>query len=36
MAFEEWLRLIHVLGATVLLGTGAGIAFFIGHGTPNQ
>jgi uncharacterized membrane protein len=29
MAFEEWLRLIHVLGATVLLGTGAGIAFFM-------
>ncbi|WP_029620246.1 DUF2269 family protein [Pseudorhizobium marinum] len=29
MAFGEWLRLIHVLGATVLLGTGAGIAFFM-------
>lgn len=26
---EEWLRLAHVIGATVLLGTGAGIAFFM-------
>lgn len=26
---EDWLRLIHVLGATVLFGTGAGIAFFM-------
>ena len=26
---EETLRLIHVLGATVLFGTGAGIAFFM-------
>ncbi|MCO5733436.1 DUF2269 domain-containing protein [Rhizobium sp. SSA_523] len=29
MEFEAWLRLVHVLGATVLLGTGAGIAFFM-------
>ncbi|SMC57079.1 DUF2269 domain-containing protein [Rhizobium sp. RU36D] len=29
MAYEEILRLIHVVGATVLLGTGAGIAFFM-------
>jgi len=26
---EPWLRLAHVVGATVLLGTGAGIAFFM-------
>ncbi|MFD2342552.1 DUF2269 family protein [Sinorhizobium terangae] len=26
---EDLLRLLHVLGATVLLGTGAGIAFFM-------
>ncbi|MBB3160391.1 DUF2269 domain-containing protein [Rhizobium laguerreae] len=26
---EEWLLLAHVIGATVLLGTGAGIAFFM-------
>lgn len=29
MALEELLRLLHVLGATVLFGTGAGIAFFM-------
>lgn len=29
MVYEEILRLIHVIGATVLLGTGAGIAFFM-------
>ncbi len=29
MTAEEFLRLIHVLGATVLFGTGAGIAFFM-------
>lgn len=27
--FEEFIRLAHVIGATVLLGTGAGIAFFM-------
>ncbi|MGZ2455666.1 DUF2269 family protein [Rhizobium sp. IY2] len=27
--FEEWLLLAHVIGATVLFGTGAGIAFFM-------
>jgi uncharacterized membrane protein len=34
---EELLRLIHVLGATVLFGTGAGIAFFMvmAHRTRN-
>ena len=26
---EELLRLVHVIGAAVLLGTGAGIAFFM-------
>ena len=26
---EEWLLLAHVIGATVLFGTGAGIAFFM-------
>ncbi|AZO01295.1 DUF2269 domain-containing protein [Mesorhizobium sp. M9A.F.Ca.ET.002.03.1.2] len=26
---EDFLRLVHVLGATVLFGTGAGIAFFM-------
>ncbi|WP_168597003.1 DUF2269 family protein [Rhizobium sp. SG570] len=26
---EEFLRLAHVVGATVLFGTGAGIAFFM-------
>lgn len=25
----EWLRLAHIIGATVLFGTGAGIAFFM-------
>lgn len=29
MAWAEWLRMAHVVGATVLLGTGAGIAFFM-------
>ncbi|KVK50779.1 hypothetical protein BCY90_17270 [Agrobacterium deltaense] len=29
MALEELLRLAHVIGATVLFGTGAGIAFFM-------
>ncbi|MCA1443690.1 DUF2269 domain-containing protein [Ensifer sp. IC4062] len=29
MAFEDLLRLLHVLGAAVLFGTGAGIAFFM-------
>jgi uncharacterized membrane protein len=29
MALEDVLRLLHVLGATVLFGTGAGIAFFM-------
>ncbi|AXV17833.1 DUF2269 domain-containing protein (plasmid) [Neorhizobium sp. SOG26] len=29
MDFEPWLRLVHVIGATVLFGTGAGIAFFM-------
>jgi uncharacterized membrane protein len=29
MDVEPLLRLVHVLGATVLLGTGAGIAFFM-------
>ena len=29
MELVEWLRWAHVLGATVLLGTGAGIAFFM-------
>lgn len=29
MAYEEILRLLHVIGATVLFGTGAGIAFFM-------
>lgn len=29
MTAEELLRLMHVLGATVLFGTGAGIAFFM-------
>lgn len=28
-AFAEWLRWAHVIGACVLLGTGAGIAFFM-------
>jgi uncharacterized membrane protein len=26
---EEVLRFVHVIGATVLFGTGAGIAFFM-------
>lgn len=26
---EEWIRVAHVIGATVLLGTGVGIAFFM-------
>ncbi|ASY63631.1 hypothetical protein SJ05684_c21900 [Sinorhizobium sojae CCBAU 05684] len=29
MTLEDLLRLLHVLGATVLFGTGAGIAFFL-------
>ncbi|NKN36276.1 DUF2269 domain-containing protein [Agrobacterium sp. a22-2] len=29
MPFEDLLRLAHVIGATVLFGTGAGIAFFM-------
>lgn len=29
MLIEQFLRLAHVLGATVLFGTGAGIAFFM-------
>ncbi|RUW65781.1 MULTISPECIES: DUF2269 domain-containing protein [unclassified Mesorhizobium] len=29
MALEDVLRLVHVLGATVLFGTGIGIAFFM-------
>lgn len=29
MAVEDCLRLVHVLGATVLFGTGIGIAFFM-------
>lgn len=29
MAYDEILRLLHVIGATVLFGTGAGIAFFM-------
>ncbi|TIO08918.1 DUF2269 domain-containing protein [Mesorhizobium sp.] len=29
MAIEDFLRLVHVLGATVLFGTGVGIAFFM-------
>lgn len=29
MAVEGFLRLVHVLGATVLFGTGVGIAFFM-------
>ncbi|THK34993.1 DUF2269 domain-containing protein [Ensifer sp. MPMI2T] len=29
MAFEDLLRLLHVLGSAVLFGTGAGIAFFM-------
>ncbi|MCA1367513.1 DUF2269 domain-containing protein [Bradyrhizobium sp. BRP14] len=29
MALEDLLRLLHVIGATVLFGTGAGIAFFM-------
>ena len=29
MLAEELLRLVHVIGATVLFGTGAGIAFFM-------
>ncbi|RVC74538.1 MAG: DUF2269 domain-containing protein [Mesorhizobium sp.] len=29
MALEDGLRLVHVLGATVLFGTGIGIAFFM-------
>ncbi len=29
MQVEELLRLLHVIGATVLFGTGAGIAFFM-------
>ena len=29
MDYEDLLRLVHVVGATVLLGTGAGIAFFM-------
>ena len=33
----DWLRWLHVIGATVLLGTGAGIAFFMfmAHRTRN-
>jgi len=26
---EQWLLLAHVIGATALFGTGAGIAFFM-------
>lgn len=29
MAWHEWLRWTHILGACVLIGTGAGIAFFM-------
>ena len=29
MAWHEWLRWAHILGACVLIGTGAGIAFFM-------
>lgn len=29
MTIEDFMRLIHVLGATVLFGTGVGIAFFM-------
>ncbi|RVD33904.1 DUF2269 domain-containing protein, partial [Mesorhizobium sp. M4A.F.Ca.ET.020.02.1.1] len=29
MALEDVLRLVHVLGSTVLFGTGIGIAFFM-------
>lgn len=29
MELEDWLRFAHVIGATVLFGTGAGIAFFM-------
>ncbi|MFN7024324.1 MAG: DUF2269 family protein [Pseudorhizobium sp.] len=29
MELEDWLRFAHVIGATVLFGTGAGIAFFL-------
>ncbi|MBB4103404.1 DUF2269 family protein [Allorhizobium borbori] len=29
MVYEDILRLLHVIGATVLFGTGAGIAFFM-------
>ena len=29
MSLEEFVRLLHVAGATVLIGTGAGIAFFM-------
>ncbi|MFO1154561.1 MAG: DUF2269 domain-containing protein [Rhodospirillales bacterium] len=29
MELADWLRFAHVIGATVLLGTGAGIAFFM-------
>jgi uncharacterized membrane protein len=37
MLVEELLRLLHVIGATVLFGTGAGIAFFMvmAHRTRN-
>lgn len=29
MDYESLLRWLHVIGATALLGTGAGIAFFL-------
>ena len=29
MSAYLWLKLLHILGATVILGTGAGIAFFM-------
>ena len=37
MMLIDWLRWLHVIGATVLLGTGAGIAFFMfmAHRTSN-
>ena len=37
MMLIDWLRWLHVIGATVLLGTGAGIAFFMfmAHRTNN-
>lgn len=37
MLLEQFLRWLHVIGATVLLGTGAGIAFFMlmAHRTGN-